>query len=223
MAGRKITFMGDSLSRQHWQSLSCHLKNFIVKAPLKWEKHKWVGPVNCPFEGNKFCYSSNSECGTFENGVEVCLHEPEDIPKAISYLTGIAGSKDILVPNVGAHYQGALRHLVTDVHKFASELGRWQKAGHDRLVIWREVSPQHFDSNDGNFLNSASHIQSAKSANGEYGCKATSDAAKNNWRNIAINPIIKEHNIPILYIFNHSLTQWDAHVSDNLKVSQTES
>ena len=193
LRGGRIWFVGDSIACEHFYSAAC-----LIGAELSWTSaNHALRPIKDIFEANLTHTSSRGSlthrvklhhvCVTTADAAQLCIatfrdpfrrkgsHSaqerfPESPAEVLQVLSeNGAGRKDVILANVGIHYQRHVsagpsvrldrRHLAvhwrsrpddelltSDVLKLI-EVQRQLKASRGRdvpLLIWRETSPVHF-------------------------------------------------------------------------------
>jgi len=128
-SGRRLVFVGDSISIQHFQSFLCNLAPFQLNSQLNWADPSWNGKANCP-QGSQHCYLSSS-CIPFPSNVTVCFSSSN---------RGYTLPTDTVVLNFGLHMFSS-KQLEETLKKFLIPS--------NATVIWRETSLQHFLTSDG--------------------------------------------------------------------------
>ena len=122
---------------------------------------------------------------------------------------------DVLVFNIGAFF-----HDDADAHaRFTEALERflsWTREHYKGTVIWREYAPTHFDTRDGEFSMGAEHrggrkgvLPACKAYDPQDPSLSPEDHAAHysNYRLVLGNQIMEKAGVPIMRIWNQSLTQ----------------
>lgn len=209
VAGKTIHFFGDSVTRQHYESLTCHMSQYITEYHVGWQFRNGQSKRNCPFSGNEHCQlPMKGTCVELQKDTKICFHEEDRAKGLIEDLSKpwVQKSGHVFVLNTGAHYFNNTEGYQRDVEALAKIMSDLKAKG--KQVIWRETSPEHFDSASGLYPPADWHKDEA------YGCRLRTDA-HSNWKNDMANPIIKKAKIPILYVNANARSQWDAHVGNN--------
>lgn len=103
----------------------------------------------------------------------------------------------ICVFNGGLHYENASAFRDAFLERALSLISSRRNS---TSFIWSETTPQHFASPDGAF---AGH--------GDNDCSPRK-AVSSHFSNAIANPLLKQAGVPILYIEQMTMSQWDAHV-----------
>lgn len=248
MAGKRILFIGDSMTGQHFSSFGCQMSKYIEHQDLMWTK---TGESCKPWRQGKFCHLQGA-CVDFRHNVSVCYNKDyfaENFPEKHTFLEtqgenltkprlmaeveeddsyahssssamttqavrlssffrgNASRGYDVVVVNYGAHYKHSSREKYYElVEVVADSVLAWQKRTGGR-AIWRESSPEHFDTGSGDYAGQDGQAHE----DGSYPC-APRKTTPGGWREALINPIFQKRGIDILHVYDLSLSQWDAHL-----------
>ena len=140
--GRRIVFMGDSLTRQHFVAAACRL--YAEGAPLLDSRAAFEAHRN----SNRSSFLKTA-AATFA-GVALVLDADAGAEGLEAYATaqcGALGARDVLVLNQGAHYSADHRRYAAAVESAFRAIGLLKKVGGcPATVFWRETAPNHFAS-----------------------------------------------------------------------------
>lgn len=192
--GKTLSFIGDSLTGQQFESLICWL------APLGAEKHEHE------VEDGKQTYRRV----TFPGDTHVQFHfiMGEEFDMSVRGNAPILAA-DWIVFNIGAHHK-SMETLTRAIYKMV----RFLRDNSQAQLIWREYSPTHFKE----VLDFHGIVMEKQDGNG--GCEPHSKDAvtMNNYSQMRLNvanDIISKNNIPILKVFEESDGAYDQHVAIN--------
>lgn len=125
----------------------------------------------------------------------------------IDAMAPILRESDAIIMNVGAfHHQE--QQLSDVLHTFIKEMRDIHM--YKGQMMWREYSPSHFHTIDGEFIAD----RSLPSFNDQYPCTNENRAMngyESNWRLHVGNRVMEEYGIPILRVFNISSERFDMH------------
>lgn len=208
MKGRRIVLMGDSVTRQWFESLACFTGS------------KWSGWNSA--ENKKEAEAQSKKISDFNGGkvgelisggpgfgrllfpdhnmeilvyVENALKLDEKL-KIISFHTQ-KDAADAIVLNDGVWYNDGGEEKLKKTYTAKMEHCRAEGA----KCIYRETSPQHFQPQTWNYIKGASHEVNTGICPKHQYCKVEEYPNRANWRNILLRSIAEPLAFPIMSLF----------------------
>jgi len=203
LAGQKLTLYGDSLTRNHWVSLVCHLKEHMMSSKLAWV---WSPAFSsCVWLDGRHCImdTRHESCAFFRANTSICYSPNTFFFHADNKSAPPKSMGHVAVVNFGVHVyeESRYRSMVLRAVEFM------RRQSHTR-VIYREDLPQHFDTHDGGF-DFLRH-----ESNSTRGCQPLSAAAaqRQRWRLNFTLPLIQSIGVEVLPAWEAFVPAWDAHI-----------
>lgn len=232
--GRIIAFVGDSLSRQHYQLLSCTARRYArgwgaansttAAEPYNVSMGRVTPP---PHAAARQLSSSNAappspislyECEVFGDGTTLCYISAARANLLALTAAQVIGSvlpwADVVVANIGIHV-AARADLQAQLSALLGEVGAWrrrQRGAPDTevpqpVVLWRETLPQHFPTVE---YDPTRLLRNACMPIGD----STRQDAKFNFRNALANRLVgaSAAHVRILRVWDALLPMHSAHI-----------
>jgi hypothetical protein len=212
--GRTILFAGDSLSKQLFTAFICRLEPLVTKDSLEWHPQMHSGVAKRCAQGSSHCWFRKG-CVELANGFRVCHSEQLEPPrfKRGGHDPSYDFSTAQMLDNVQEYNMSTTDVYVfgqMSAHGMVNPLDAYAVTQHLQdhrhelpFFIWREPSPQHFDSRGGKFSPgaSASECQRQSLQESEFFGMC-----------VCIKNIMAAAGIPVLDTLSMSIAQWDAHI-----------
>ena len=224
---RRLTFAGDSISRQHFIEVVCSVIDEVTDAKLVWRSTDTFS--NCPsdasYRSERIAWASpprGRRCqiarasATLRSGGK--LEYLGDRPEFGLDQPGVH------VINVGMHHgtraehEGAVKRVLAAIAAAAREARGANRSA--PLVVWRETTPAHFmrlGPDDNGSWKLPDDAEQARRCDGKstYCCRPldAATAARQNWRNRVANPLLRAAGVPVFATYDALVPQWDAHVN----------
>ena len=206
--GRNLIFLGDSLSTQHFQIIVCSLHGSVTaKYNVQWNRLiQNYGSHNCLW-GDSFCHIDTAEVYYPDYDARIVLKQLKRVTElTTTYLAQQATTSDIVVMNLGAHYNGP-QHF----KEYEQELKLFTRAYSNSevkpLILWRESAPQHFTNGLNGYYNGPAHLCGP--------IRNLENFHNLDHRNRIAEKVLSAADIPILRIAAPTVLQFDAHVGDS--------
>ena len=234
---RRLVFIGDSLSRQHFVVVACSLRRHISKADLTWyvPQHRMSPgqPGECPASSGStreavftrelptaHCRLERRGCVHTTFGLTLCTdggNRPDLISNSLDdWLLTDA----MIVLNFGQHvndpaeYSSLLANWTARIASAHSTTRHVSKATLPPLVIWRETTPTHFNTSDGQWTGHETSDGSCQPSASSYCCVSltTERRRRQRWRNEMANAAFTAAGVPIMRVYERLAARWEAHV-----------
>jgi hypothetical protein len=203
LRNRRLLFAGDSVTSQHFNIVFCSL--FSHSPNTQWYYSAFPGQQT----GVTYFPEYNATILFVQDYLET-LTDVENILNHYISAGNVTSPEDILVLNFGLHF-----HTSTTILPYLEELvfewGELQSPFERPILLWRETSPQHFNSSDEPELPMGYHVSLTK----DPFCVPLEDynvAYKQDFRNRLANHFVGGANIPVMRIYNVTRSQWDVHM-----------
>eukprot|EP01040_Poterioochromonas_malhamensis_P013946 gene13946-15398_t len=206
LRNRQLAMIGDSITLQFFTMVVCSLHGAVAADyHLNWTPLTHIfGPDDCPDVVHCHLGGSSVYYPHFNTTITLSLeylHHPFLFFHQQLRLT----SNDIVLFNRGIHVHEA-KIMHEEVKSFFDEYLKLPET-HQPMLIWRESSPQHFDTPNGHYNKSRLH----------FPCHPYNNFAKayvKDFRNRVVDQILTYHkHIPIMRVWNVSSIAGDHHVS----------
>eukprot|EP00667_Euglena_gracilis_P012418 EG_transcript_12748 len=199
---RDVIFVGDSITRQFWQTLACMLRRPDTQYSYTGDQRS--DTKLCPF-GTEHCRITGG-CATFPPlRVRVCFFGDHMLQRRLPAY-GLHNDS-VFVVNSGYHYHDQNLYRLA-LRRFTADYTQMPVS--DRpFVVWHETPAQHFARHpSGYYLGSRKYVA----------CEPMPDAKAgwaHDWRNRLGEYYVSAAGIPILRLWNVTQPLWDWHVVHN--------
>ena len=239
LAGRLLLFAGDSIHVQHFVSLACIL-HALVPSSIQRMELEWLSPRSVTNRRvlKKRCHGVDrchydQGCVHFTNGMRMCLCRLEELEAAeYARCMRVFGRADVVYyGSSGIHYTGEMgptgtsgrgeraRALVeTEVGLLLNATDRHPLTGrrgvNSPLVLWREVTAQHFAGVGGHYTQSSSkdNYNYKSDVPGCFSNHSKMEMQHHQKWNAYAEPLLTAARMPVVRVWESTAMAWDAHV-----------
>ena len=227
---KRLSFAGDSISRQHFIEVACSVIDEVTDASLVWRGDTFsTCPSDTSYRSERIAWASPRNGRRCQiSSASATLRSGETLEYVGENPAGGLNRSDlgVHVINVGAHHSTPAEHQRT-VKRIITAIATAIREAHSAkrsapLVVWRETTPAHFmrlgpDDNGSWKRPERDDAEQARRCDGKskYCCRPldAATAARQNWRNRVANPLLRAAGVPVFATYDALVPQWDAHVN----------
>lgn len=220
LENRRVVFLGDSILVQEVQQLACLLEQSGQPYTLDFDQPHRKGHAKDMYA--LFHFQTHNTTLEFIGGGlqwEFAGKRPYNLANEVRQVVKTLGQRDVLEINSGVHENlesDILNNSVAVAHGVAATMPKNAKGP---VVLWRETTPQHFQSSNGMYPGrgfgkpgrcSAMTPEMLLGKGLKGACRPECTHA--NIRNELTNPVLAESSVPILKVWQGLVPFYDQHL-----------